>query len=80
MDLYTAKILVTISLCVLGAFSEKALAQAQVTGEWVTLPYLMPINPIRVGLLRPSPPTAPGVISGLRQSGQSNDPAAANSN
>jgi hypothetical protein len=23
-----------------------------VTGEWVTLPYLMPINPIRVGLLR----------------------------
>jgi hypothetical protein len=42
---------VTISLCVLGALSEKALAQAQVTGQWVTLPYLMPINPIRVGLL-----------------------------
>jgi hypothetical protein len=43
--------LVTISLCVLGAASEKALAQAQVTGQWVTLPYLMPINPIRVALL-----------------------------
>src|SRR6266481_8388946 len=44
--------LLTISLGVLGAASEKALAQAQVTGQWVTLPYLMPINPIRVDLLR----------------------------
>ena len=43
--------LVTISLCVLGAAVEKALEQAQVTGQWVTLPYLMPINPIRVALL-----------------------------
>ena len=43
--------LVTISLCVLSAASEKTLAQAQVTGQWVTLPYLMPINPIRVALL-----------------------------
>jgi len=44
--------LLTISLGVLGAASEKALAQAQVTGQWVTLPYLMSINPIRVDLLR----------------------------
>ena len=43
--------LVTIWLCVLGAASQKALAQAQVTGQWMTLPYLMPINPIRVALL-----------------------------
>jgi hypothetical protein len=35
----------------LGAASQKALAQAQVTGQWMTLPYLMPINPIRVALL-----------------------------
>lgn len=44
--------LVIICLCVLGTASEKALAQAQVTGQWVTLPYLMSINPIRVDLLR----------------------------
>src|SRR5258707_1270940 len=43
--------LLTISLGVLGAASEKALAQAQVTGQWVTLSYPMPINPIHVGLL-----------------------------
>ena len=42
----------TISLCVLGAGSQKAAAQAQVTGQWVTLPYLMPINPIHANLLR----------------------------
>src|SRR4029077_14791889 len=43
--------LLTISLGVLGAASEKALAQAQVTGQWVPLPYTMPINPIHMGLL-----------------------------
>jgi hypothetical protein len=42
----------TISLCVLGFGSQKVVAQAQTTGQWVTLPYLMPINPIRVDLLR----------------------------
>jgi hypothetical protein len=43
--------LLTISLYVLGAGLHKAAAQAQVTGKWVTLPYLMPINPIRLDLL-----------------------------
>jgi hypothetical protein len=41
-----------ISLSVLGAGLQKAAAQPQVTGQWVTLPYLMPINPIRLDLLR----------------------------
>jgi hypothetical protein len=49
--IWRVNVLVIICLCVLDAASEKALAQAQVTGQWVTLPYLMPINPIRVGLL-----------------------------
>src|SRR6266446_7364131 len=40
-----------ISIGLLGAASEKAIAQRQVTGEWVTLPYTMPINPIHMGLL-----------------------------
>jgi hypothetical protein len=44
--------LIAISLGVLVAASEKVLAQAQVTGQWVTLPYLMSINPVRVDLLR----------------------------
>jgi hypothetical protein len=43
--------LLTIFLGVLGAASEKALAQAPVKGQWVTLPYPMPINPIHLGLL-----------------------------
>jgi len=43
--------LLTISLGVLVAASEKALAQAQVTGQWVTLSYPMPINPIHMGLM-----------------------------
>src|ERR1700719_4479168 len=47
---WRAMALVTICLCVFGAAPKKTLAQAQVTGKWVTLPYLMPINPIRVGL------------------------------
>jgi hypothetical protein len=45
---------IIISLCALAANSEKAAAQvpgAQVTGQWLTLPYLMPINPIRLDLL-----------------------------
>lgn len=42
----------TISLSVLGVGSQKVVAQPQVTGQWVTLPYLMPINPIRLDLLR----------------------------
>jgi hypothetical protein len=40
-----------ISLCVLDASSQKAAAQVQVTGQWKTLGYLMPINPIRLDLL-----------------------------
>ena len=46
-----AFVLLTISLGVLGAAAEKALAQAQVTGQWVTLSYPMSINPIHMGLL-----------------------------
>jgi hypothetical protein len=61
----------TISLCVLGAGLEKAAAQAQVTGQWVTLPYLMPINPIRLDLLRPTP-TQPWRL--LIVAGSENDP------
>jgi hypothetical protein len=49
--IWRVKALVTICLCILGAASERALAQAQVTGQWVTLPYTMPINPIHVGLM-----------------------------
>ena len=41
-----------ILLCTLVPAWQIAAAQPQVTGQWVTLPYLMPINPIRVDLLR----------------------------
>jgi Domain of unknown function (DUF1929)/PKD domain/Bacterial Ig domain len=41
-----------ILLCALVVAWQKAAAQSQVTGQWVTLPYLMPINPIRADLLR----------------------------
>jgi hypothetical protein len=41
-----------ISLSVLGVGSQEVVAQPQVTGQWVTLRYLMPINPIRLDLLR----------------------------
>src|SRR5215472_7410934 len=34
-----------------GTFISRAVAQASVTGQWKTLPYLMPINPIHVALL-----------------------------
>jgi hypothetical protein len=40
-----------ILLCTLVVAWQKAAAQSQVTGQWVTLPYLMPINPIRADLL-----------------------------
>ncbi len=30
---------------------DRTEAQANVTGQWTTLPYLMPINPIHLGLL-----------------------------
>src|SRR4029077_7057193 len=41
-----------IFLCTLGGGSRMALAQSpHLTGTWKTLPYSMPINPIRVGLL-----------------------------
>jgi hypothetical protein len=43
--------LLTIFVGILGAASEQAVAQAPVTGQWVTLPYPMPINPIHMGLL-----------------------------
>ena len=33
-------------------FGDRVEAQINVTGQWTTLPYLMPINPIHVGLLR----------------------------
>ena len=59
--------LLTISLGVLGTTSEKALAQRQVTGEWVTLPYQMPINPIRIALMHT------GKV--LIVAGSENDPA-----
>src|SRR6266576_5284 len=35
----------------LGAFAPGAWGQADVQGQWSTLPYLMPINPIHVALL-----------------------------
>jgi hypothetical protein len=39
-----------LSLCEILAISG-APQQPQITGQWVTLPYTMPINPIHVGLL-----------------------------
>jgi hypothetical protein len=41
-----------ILLCALVGAWQKTGAQPQITGQWVTLPYLMPINPIRADLLR----------------------------
>jgi hypothetical protein len=44
--------LLTISVGALGISPQTVTAQQpQVTGQWVTLPYPMPINPIHVGLL-----------------------------
>ena len=43
--------LLPVALCALVGGPQTAIAQAQVTGQWQTLPYLMPINPIRVALL-----------------------------
>jgi hypothetical protein len=49
--IWRVNVLVIICLCVLDAASEKALAQAQVTGQWALLSYTMPVNPIHVGLM-----------------------------
>ncbi len=35
----------------LGIWAPKTMAQANVQGQWSTLPYLMPINPVHVALL-----------------------------
>jgi hypothetical protein len=43
--------LLAICLCVGIGAAEKTLGQDQLTGHWETLPYLMPINPIRLGLM-----------------------------
>jgi Domain of unknown function (DUF1929)/Glyoxal oxidase N-terminus/PKD domain len=43
--------LVAICLWVGIGAAEKTLAQDQLKGHWETLPYLMPINPIRLGLM-----------------------------
>src|SRR6266481_4184516 len=52
LDYRRAMALLTIFLCGLGNGSQTVLAQQyHLTGKWTTLPYLMPINPIRVGLL-----------------------------
>jgi len=47
-----AVLLLTISLGALGISSQMVIAQQpQVTGQWVALPYQMPINPIRIALM-----------------------------
>ncbi len=43
--------LLTISLGALGISPMVIAQQPQVTGQWVTLPYSMPINPIHVGMM-----------------------------
>lgn len=43
--------LLTISIGILAISPHPVEAQPQVTGQWVTLSYKMPINPIHVGLL-----------------------------
>src|SRR4029077_4659335 len=59
--------LLTISLGALGISSQTVIAQQpQVTGQWETLPYQMPINPIRIALMH----TGKVVIV----SGSENDP------
>ena len=40
-----------VSWLVLTIFVPQGMAQANVTGQWSTLPYVMPINPIHVALL-----------------------------
>ncbi|HXM27980.1 MAG TPA: galactose oxidase-like domain-containing protein [Chthoniobacterales bacterium] len=47
-----AVLVLTISLGSLGISSQLVIAQQpQVTGQWETLPYRMPINPIRIALM-----------------------------
>jgi Domain of unknown function (DUF1929)/Legume lectin domain/Glyoxal oxidase N-terminus/Chitobiase/beta-hexosaminidase C-terminal domain/PKD domain len=38
-------------LCVLTLFTPAAMSQANVQGQWQTLPYTMPFNPVHAGLL-----------------------------
>src|ERR1700693_1538409 len=40
-----------LCLAALTQFAPPALSQANVQGQWSTLPYTMPINPIHVALL-----------------------------
>jgi hypothetical protein len=40
-----------VSGLVLAIFVPQGMAQANVTGQWSTLPYEMPINPVHVALL-----------------------------
>ena len=49
--LCTGIALLPIALCALVGSPQAAIAQAQITGQWNTLSYLMPINPIRMALL-----------------------------
>lgn len=42
---------IAISFLTIFGFSQLALGQAQVQGQWRTLPYTMPVNPIHVALL-----------------------------
>ena len=43
--------LLTISVGIFAISPHPVEAQPQVTGQWATLSYMMPINPIHVGLL-----------------------------
>src|SRR5579864_8439656 len=49
-DTFDASVLL-ILLAVLSALTPSAMAQANVTGQWSTASYTMPINPIHVALL-----------------------------
>ena len=49
MEPKTAKVL--LSLLVAGYFCWAAVGQAAAQGQWTTLPYLMPINPIHMALM-----------------------------
>ena len=40
------------ALILLATLAPQGMAQADVTGQWSTLPYTMPINPIHIALLR----------------------------
>ena len=40
------------ALILLATLAPQGMAQADVTGQWSTLPYTMPINPIHIALLK----------------------------